>query len=282
MSAIIDYKIAGKDRKMKPIIKETSLKKLFDFEGKVTIITGAGGLGETLAVGFAEQKAIVILMDIVEKSCVATVEKVRATGYEAKYILTDVTNADSVNASVQKVVEEYGRIDILLHTAGVTRNKHCLDFTDEEIDFILKVNLNGTIYMNQAVGRVMKEQKYGKIVDIGSIGGLLSHMDQSMPYEASKAAVHQIVRSFANELAPYNINVNSIAPFWINTPMIAHQPPEYFERVFALTSFGRCLEPEELLGVAYFLTSDASNFVTGQVIAVDGGYSTIKSMHALS
>lgn len=267
---------------MKPIVKETSVSKLFDFEGKVTIITGAGGVGETMAMGFAGQGAKIILMDVVEKNCIATVDKLKAAGYEAKYILTDVTKMESVEASVKQVVDEYGRIDILLHTAGVTRNKHCLDFTTDDIDFILKVNLNGTIYFNQAVGRVMKEQKYGKIVDIGSIGGILSHMDQSMPYEASKAAVHQIVRSFANELAPYNVNVNSIAPFWINTPMIAHQPQEYFDRVFALTSFSRCLEPEELLGAAYFLTSDASNFVTGQVLAVDGGYSTIKTMHSLT
>lgn len=267
---------------MKPIIKETAVNKLFDLSGKITIITGAGGLGEVFALGFASQGAQVVLMDIVEKNCIATVEKVKAAGFQAEYILTDVTSPASVDASVGQVVEKYGRIDILLHTAGVTRNKHCLDFTEQDIDFILKVNLNGTIYLNQAVCRVMKKQMYGKIVDIGSIGGLLSHMDQSMPYEASKAAVHQIVRSFANEMAPYNINVNSIAPFWINTPMIAHQPQEYFDRVFALTSFGRCLEPEELLGAAYFLASDAANFVTGQVIAVDGGYSTVKSMHSLS
>lgn len=266
----------------KPIIKETEISRLFQFTGKVTIVTGAGGLGEVLALGFARAGAKIILMDIIAEKCAGTVKALADAGFDSEYILTDVSDPASVNAAVEQVVSKYGRIDILLHTAGVTRNKSCFDFTKEDIDFILGVNLDGTIYMNQAVGRVMKEQRCGKIVDIGSIGGLMSHMDQSMPYEASKAAVHQIVRSFANELAPYNVNVNSIAPFWINTPMIAHQPQEYFDRVFALTCFGRCLEPEELLGAAYFLASDASNFVTGQVLAVDGGYSTVKSMKSLS
>ena len=264
---------------MKPVIKETEVGKLFRFQDKVTIITGAGGLGEVLALGFAREGARVVLMDIVEKNCAATVRRLQEAGCESEYILADVTRQESAEQAVEQVAAKYGRVDILLHTAGVTRNKSCLDFTPEDIAFVLGVNLNGTIYMNQAVGRVMKKQRYGKIVDIGSIGGLMSHMDRSMPYEASKAAVHQLVRTFANELAPYNVNVNSIAPFWINTPMIAHQPKEYFDKVYALTSFGRCLEPEELLGAAYFLASDAANFVTGQVLAVDGGYSTVKSMH---
>ena len=269
------------DEPMKPIVKETEIQKLFQFQDKVTIITGAGGVGEVFALAYAKAGAKVILMDIIEPKCIETVNKLKEAGYESEYLLVNVTSQESVNTAVDAVVKKYGRIDILLHTAGVTRNKSCLDFTEKDIDFVLGVNLNGTIYMNQAVGRVMKEQQYGKIVDIGSIGGILSHMDQSMPYEASKAAVHQLVRTFANELAPYHVNVNAIAPFWINTPMIAHQPKEYFDAVFALTSFGRCLEPEELLGTAFFLSSDAANFVTGQVIAVDGGYSTVKSMHTL-
>lgn len=267
---------------MKPIVKETDVGKLFCLADKVTIITGAGGLGEILALGFARAGATVVIMDVAADKCLATANALKEAGFASEYILTDVTKPESVNEAVDQVMKKYGRIDILIHTAGVTRNKDCLDFTQKDLDFILGVNLYGTIYMNQAVGRVMKEQRYGKIVDIGSIGGLMSHMDQSMPYEASKAAVHQIVRSFANELAPYNVNVNAIAPFWINTPMIAHQPKEYFDAVFALTSFARCLEPEELLGAAYYLASDASNFVTGQVLAVDGGYSTVKSMHSAS
>lgn len=266
---------------MKQVIKETDVGKLFDLKDKVTIITGAGGVGEILALGFAKQGARIILMDVSEKACAATAGLLKKEGLELESMQVDVADLDSVRKAVDQVAAKHGRIDILLHTAGVTRNKHCLDFTTDDIDFILGVNLNGTIYMNQAVGAVMKKQRHGKIVDIGSIGGILSHMDRSMPYEASKAAVHQIVRSFANELAPYNVNVNSIAPFWVNTPMIAHQPKEYFDKVFALTSFGRCLEPEELLGAAYFLATDASNFVTGQVLAVDGGYSTIKSMVSL-
>ncbi len=266
---------------IKPIITETRIDKLFSFEGKVTIITGAGGLGEVYALGFAQHGAKVILMDVIEKSCQKTVDTLKNAGYDAEYILTDVTDQEACRKSVQDVKAKYGRVDILIHTAGVTRNKRCTEFTANDIEFVLDINLNGTIYMNQAVAEVMKEQMSGKIIDIGSIGGMMSHMDCSMPYEASKAAVHQIVKTFANELSAYNINVNSIAPYFIRTPMVEHQSQEYKDASIALASLGRWLEPQELLGAAYFLASDAANAVTGQILAVDGGYSSIKTMHTM-
>ena len=143
---------------MKPIVKETEISKLFQFTDKVTIVTGADGLGEVLALGFAQAGAKIIMMDVVESKCAGTVKALADAGFNAEYVPTYVTNPESVNAAVDQVVEKYSRIDILLQTAGVTRNKPCLDFTKDEIDFILGVNLNGTIYMNQAVGRVMKRQ----------------------------------------------------------------------------------------------------------------------------
>lgn len=266
---------------MKPVVTETKVDKLFDFKDKVTLITGAGGVGEAFAKGYCRQGAIVILLDVFEKSCLALIDKLDAEGLAADYFVADVTDKSSVDAVVGEIAEKYGRIDILLHTAGVTRNKRCTEFTSDDIEFVLDINLNGTIYMNQAVATVMKEQGYGKIVDIGSIGGLMSHMDCSMPYEASKAAVHQIVKTFANELSPYNINVNSIAPYFIRTPMVEQQSQEYKDASYALASLERWLEPEELLGAAYLLTSDAGNAITGQILAVDGGYSSIKSMYIM-
>lgn len=266
---------------MKPIVTETRVEKLFDFTDKVVLITGAGGVGEAFAKGYGRQGAKVILLDVFEKSCLKLRDKLRAEGLDADYFIADVTDKAAVDRVVREIADKYGCIDILLHTAGVTRNKSCTEFTSEDVEFVLDINLNGTIYMNQAVASVMKEQDYGKIVDIGSIGGLMSHMDCSMPYEASKAAVHQIVKTFANELSPYNINVNSIAPYFIRTPMVEHQSQEYKDASIALASLGRWLEPEELLGAAYLLTSDAGNAITGQVLAVDGGYSAIKSMYTI-
>ena len=266
---------------MKPIVKETRVDKLFDFTDKVTLITGAGGVGEAFARGYAKQGARVVLLDVFEKSCLNLIAKLNDEGLEADFFIADVTDKAAVDAVVRAIADKYGRIDILLHTAGVTRNKRCTEFTADDIEFVLDINLNGTIYMNQAVANVMKEQGGGKIVDIGSIGGLMSHMDCSMPYEASKAAVHQIVKTFANELSPYNINVNSIAPYFIRTPMVEHQSQEYKDASYALASLGRWLEPEELLGAAYLLTSDAGNAITGQILAVDGGYSAIKSMYVM-
>lgn len=266
---------------MKPVVTETRVDKLFDFKDKVTLITGAGGVGEAFAKGYCRQGAKVVLLDVFEKSCLNLIGKLEEEGLEADYFVADVTDKAAVDAVVSEIAAKYGRIDILLHTAGVTRNKRCTEFTAEDIEFVLDINLNGTIYMNQAVANVMKEQGYGKIVDIGSIGGLMSHMDCSMPYEASKAAVHQIVKTFANELSPYNINVNSIAPYFIRTPMVEHQSQAYKDASYALASLERWLEPEELLGAAYLLTSDAGNAITGQILAVDGGYSAIKSMYTM-
>ena len=266
---------------MKPVCTETKVDLLFDFKDKVTLITGAGGVGTAFAKGYARQGARVVLLDVFEKSCLGLAEKLKEEGLDADWFVADVTDKAAVDAVVREIKDKYGCIDILLHTAGVTRNKRCTEFTSEDIEFVLDINLNGTIYINQAVASVMKEQGYGKIVDIGSIGGLMSHMDCSMPYEASKAAVHQIVKTFANELSPYNINVNSIAPYFIRTPMVEHQSQDYKDASIALASLGRWLEPEELLGAAYLLTSDAGNAITGQVIAVDGGYSSIKSMYTM-
>ncbi|MBF0528928.1 MAG: SDR family oxidoreductase, partial [Deltaproteobacteria bacterium] len=121
-------------------------------------------------------------------------------------------------------------------------------------------------------------QKKGKIINIGSIAGLMAHTMRSMPYAASKAGVHQVTRTFAAELAEHGVNVNSIAPTWVNTPMVQGKDPSYYENIYKMTPFGRMLEPIELVGAAIFLASDASSFVTGQVINVDGGWSCSKAL----
>jgi len=122
----------------------------------------------------------------------------------------------------------------------------------------------------------MIKQGYGKIINIGSIGGHIAHTLASMPYGASKAGVHQVTRSFSAELAEYGINVNAIAPAWVDTPMIAGKEKSYYEKVNRNTPFGRMVDPDELVGTAIFLATNASNFVTGQTIFVDGGWSTSK------
>lgn len=264
--------------KMKPVVMKTKVEELFCFQDKVTLITGSGGVGRIFAKGFGGQGAKIVLFDVKEEACIKTCAELKEEGIDADYVVGSVSDRSSVFAAVEQIAQKYGRIDILLHTAGVTKNKVCTAHTQEDVDFVIDINLKGTIYMNQAVANVMKEQGGGKIVDVGSIGGTQSHMDVTMTYEASKAGVHAVVRSFANEMASYNINVNSIAPFWINTPFISHQPPEYFQEVQRLTPFRRCLESEELLGAAYYLASDASNFVTGQVLHVDGGYTSVHAM----
>lgn len=190
----------------------------------------------------------------------------------------DVTNKADVDAVIDEVVNKYGVIDILIYTAGIAINEKALDFREENIHKVIDVNLKGTIFLNQSVGKVMAKQGKGKIVNIGYIGGYMCHMREPMPYESSKAGVHQLTRTFAADLAPYGINVNSIAPTWVNTKMCAGKPDAYYENVNKATPPGRFVEPEELVGAAIFLSTDASNFVTGHVLFVDGGWSISKAV----
>lgn len=188
--------------KTKPVITNIKVQELFDFTDKIVFITGAGGVGKVFAKGFGTQKAKIILFDVKEEACKETISELKELGIEAEYVTGNIADPKSVSAAVDDVAARHGRIDILLHTAGVTRNKVCTQHTQEDVDFVIDINLKGTIYVNQAVAKVMKKQNCGKIVDVGSIGGALSHMDVTMTYEASKAGVHAVVRSFANEMAP--------------------------------------------------------------------------------
>ena len=140
----------------------------------------------------------------------------------------------------------------------------------------INLDLNAVYFMSKEVAKVMKAQGGGKIIEIGSIGGLECHSFRSMPYEATKAAIHQLTKSFATAWAHYNINVNCIAPTWINTPLVDFAAGDMRKAIIDQHFFGRIAETDDFLGAAIFLSSDASNYVTGHVLAVDGGWSVSK------
>jgi len=262
---------------MQKYIKYDNVDNLFDLNGKVCLLTGTGGMGKTLAEAFAQKGAKLALADVNINDAIAVKESIIKLGGTAEAYSLDITNSESVSSVVNSVLNQFGTIDVLLNTAGIAINCEALDFEEKYIDKILNVNLKGTILINQYVGNVMARQKSGKIINIGSIGGSTNHLLDSMPYEASKAGVHQVTRTFAAELAQYGINVNAIAPTWINTKMVAGKPQAYYDNVNKATPLGRFLEPEELIGAAIFLATDASNFVTGHILYVDGGWSISKA-----
>lgn len=262
---------------MKEILKPMGVQELFSVQGKIVLVSGSGGLGSTIAMAFARGGASVHVADCLENK-LQDLETV--AGKENLHISTlsmDVSDKASVEACFKTLLEKTKRLDVVVHTAGMGKNEVATDCEEMDIRRTIDVNLIGTILVNQQAARIMKEQRYGKIVNLGSIAGFMAHTLRSMPYAASKAGVHQVTRSFAAEMAQYGVNVNCVAPAWINTPLIAKKDEAYYENIRKSVPFQRMGEPEEILGAVFFLSTDASHFVTGQVLLVDGGWSVTKA-----
>ncbi|MFA0888424.1 MAG: SDR family NAD(P)-dependent oxidoreductase [Synergistales bacterium] len=263
---------------MKEILKSMGVQELFNVRGKIVLVSGSGGLGSSIAMAFARGGASVFVADCLENKlqelqAAAVKENVRIST-----LLMDVSDKASVEAGFKALLEKTGRLDVVVHTAGMGKNEAATDCEEMDIRRTIDVNLIGTILVNQQAARIMKEQRYGKIVNLGSIAGIMAHTLRSMPYAASKAGVHQVTRSFAAEMAQYGVNVNCVAPAWINTPLIAKKDEAYYENIRKSVPFQRMGEPDEILGAVFFLSTDASHFVTGQVILVDGGWSVTKAL----
>lgn len=261
---------------MKSVITSYFVEELFTVKEKVVLVTGSGGIGTVLSVAFAKNGAKVYLADLNEDNLKEAKEEALLSKAILQTLSVDVTERTSVEACFREVLEREKKLDVLIHTAGIGKSEKAFDFSESDIRRILDVNLVGTIFTNQQAAKIMKDQREGKIINLGSIGGVMAHTLLSMPYAASKAGVHQVTRAFAAEMADYGVNVNCIAPAWVNTPLIAGKDASYYENITRSVPFGRVCEPEELLGTVFFLASDASNFVTGQTILVDGGWSATK------
>jgi len=248
---------------------------LFSLDGRVALITGGnGGFGRHLASRFAAAGASVVIADIDIEGTADVIAKIEACGRRGLALEVDVTDVESVGAVCSRVVADFGRIDILVNSHGVTERKALVDFTEAEWDRVIGVNLKGTFLCCQAVGRVMLEQKRGAIVNLASIGGLVG-MANSVPYCASKGGVVQLTRALGVEWAPHGVRVNALAPTAFDTPMVRNAmaaDPDYGQRVLDRVPLGRIGNVEEIVGAALFLASDASSMVTGTVLPVDGGF----------
>jgi gluconate 5-dehydrogenase len=247
---------------------------LFDLSGRVAIVTGgARGIGFAIAKGLASSGALVVIADINSDGAEKAAATVRAEGFQAQSIAVDVTKRTSVQDMVGQTVEGSGQIDILVNCAGIILRKPIEEVTDEEWDSILDVNLRGVFLCSQVAGREMIKRKQGKIISISSnIAQVLQHGRGI--YAVSKAGVSHLTKVMALEWAPYHINVNAIAPAPtmtdLNKKFFDEHPEDYQERLRSIP-MGRLGDPQDYVGMAIFLASKASDFVTGQTLFVDGG-----------
>jgi 3-oxoacyl-[acyl-carrier protein] reductase len=236
-----------------------------DFTGQVAVITGAGrGIGRATAVALAREGADVVAGDIVDQS--GTVAEVEALGRRCIAVPTDVTRAADAAALVAAAVEGFGRLDVLVTSAGVY-GAGALEVDEQEWDRVLDVNVKGTYLPVQAAFPVMQEAGHGAIVCLGSIAGKVGGVLAGPHYVASKGAIHALVRWLAKYGAPHGVRANGIAPGAVDTDMIVGHP--YREDYCPL---GRLAQPEDIAQAVVYLASGASNYVTGKVLTVDGGY----------
>lgn len=244
-------------------------------EGRVVIVTGAGqGLGRAYALGLAGEGARVVVADIQESNAKAVVKELEGQGGEALAIKTDVSDPQSVQSMVDRSIEQYGQVDVLVNNASIFSTiemKPFEDLTLQEWNQVMNVNLTGTFLCCQAVSPIMRAQKQGRIVNISS--GVV-HMGRPWyaHYVSSKAGIIGLTRALANELGDDNITVNTITPGPTETEIPRETvSPEQAEAMIAAQAIHRRETPGDLVGVVLFLSSDDSKFITGQVINVDGG-----------
>lgn len=240
--------------------------------GKVALVTGAGrGIGREIALELAKNGAFVIVnYNGSREHAEEAVKMITENGGRAVSFQCSVADFSQTSAMVQKVIEKYGRLDILVNNAGITKDNLIMKMSEEDFDRVLDTNLKGTFNMIRHASRQMIRQKSGKIINIASVSGILGNAGQSN-YAASKAGVIGLTKTMARELAARGINVNAVAPGFINTEMTQVLSDTVKEQAVSQIPFRRFGEAKEVAQVVSFLASDAASYITGQVICVDGG-----------
>ena len=250
---------------------------MLDLKNKVAIITGARrGMGRAHALALAKADAKVVVSDISQEDCEIVVGEIKKAGGEALAVKCDVSKKQEVDNMVKAAVGKWGKVDILVNNAGICQFKPFLEITEEEWDRTIDINLKGYFLCAQAASREMVKQKSGAIVNIASIamGQMGVGFATLAHYSASKGGIVAMTETMAIELGPYNIRVNAIAPGVIDTPMVdpLKSDPKTMEGTLTRVPLHRMGKPEEVSNLVLFLASDASSYMTGSTVVIDGGW----------
>lgn len=257
----------------------TDLNQLFDLSNKVALVTGGSrGLGKEMAEGLAEAGAALMLVARREEWLKPTVDEMQARGFRCAGMLADVAKPNDIQRVVEQTMNAYGQIDILVNNAGVSWGAPAEDMPLDKWQMVIDTNLTAPFLLCQAVGREMIKRKFGRIINIASIAGLIAtlpRVQDTAGYNAAKGGLISLTRELAAKWAKHNIRVNAIAPGFFSSRMADKVIEHARATIEAITPMGRIGAPGELKGVAVFLASDASNYITGQTIVVDGGASIV-------
>lgn len=247
---------------------------IFRLDGKVAILPGGtGGIGQALARGLAEFGATAIIAGRSDERSQEVAASISSPEHKVHGIGVDVLDEKSVNRLVERAVDEFGHVDILVNCVGTNVRSPAEEFPLDKWRQVMELNTTGTFLPCQAAGRMMIKQKSGSIINLSSVRGQLAIRSGYAAYTPSKAAVNNLTRQLATEWAPYNVRVNAIAPTFIDTPLVADMlsNPEFLRSLTDRIPLGRVGVPGDIVGATIFLASPASSFITGHVLLVDGG-----------
>ncbi len=238
--------------------------------GKVALVTGSGrGIGKAIAQKLAEAGASIIINDVAD-SAEATAQEITTAGKPSLFIKANVCSSAEVNTMIEKIVATYGKLDILVNNAGISRDQITLRMTDEEWDAVINVNLKSVFICTRAVLKYMMRQRYGRIVNISSIVGIIGNPGQ-VNYSAAKAGIIGITRSVAKEMGSRHITVNAVCPGFIETEMTQKLSEKVKEEYSQRIPLGFLGSPKDVADAVAFLASDEARYITGQYLCVDGG-----------